>query len=106
MHPCKALWLCTDRTALRGRRCIALLFLDHGTRSHEGSASRPGRYLPQGKKRYPSHWRQGGLQGRSGHVRIFIGIRVKRDGKTARINVRFLPLKQSFVRIANIKTKI
>ena len=106
MHPSKALWLCTDRTAHRGRRCIALLFLDHGTRRREGSASRHGRYLPQGKTRYPLHWREGGHLYRSGHVRILIGIRVKRDGRTARFNVRILPLKPTFVRIANIENKI
>ena len=39
--------------AHRGSRGIALLFLDHGTRRYEGSASRPGRSLPPGKKRYP-----------------------------------------------------
>jgi len=30
-HPCKALRLYTGRTAHRGSRGIALLFLDHGT---------------------------------------------------------------------------
>ena len=106
MHPSKAMWLCTDRSAHRRRRCIALLFLDHGPRSRGGRASRPGRYLPQGKTRYPLHWRQGGHKGRSGQVRIFLGIRVKRDGRTARFIVRILPLKPSFVRIANIKIKL
>ena len=38
---------CTGRTTHRGSRCIALLFLDHGTRRGEGSASRPGRFYPQ-----------------------------------------------------------
>ena len=42
----QALRLCTGRTAHRGSRRITLLFLDHGTRSGEGSASRPGRSLP------------------------------------------------------------
>jgi hypothetical protein len=37
------------RTAHRGSRGIALTFLDHGTRRGEGSASRPGRFLPTGK---------------------------------------------------------
>ena len=45
----QALRLCTGRTAHTGSRGIALLFLDHGTRRDEGSASRPGRSLPQGK---------------------------------------------------------
>jgi hypothetical protein len=106
LHPSKALWLCTDPTAHRGSRCEALPFLYHGTRMRGGTASNSGRYLTQGKTRYPLHWRQGGPQGRSGHVRICIGIRVKRDGRTERFNVRILPLKQSFVRITNIETKI
>ena len=46
-HPCKALSLCTDRTAHRGSRGIALLFLDNGTRRGEGSASRLCRSLPR-----------------------------------------------------------
>ena len=48
-----ALRLCTDRTAHRGSRSIGLLFLDHGTRRGEVSASRPGRSLPPGRTRYP-----------------------------------------------------
>jgi len=39
--------------AHRGSRGIALLFLDHGTRRGEESASRPGHSLPPGKSRYP-----------------------------------------------------
>jgi len=35
----------------------------------EGSASRPGRYLPAGKTRYPLYRRLGWLQDRSGQVR-------------------------------------
>ena len=42
----QALRLCTGRTAHRGSRGIALLFLDHDTRRGEGSASRPCRSLP------------------------------------------------------------
>jgi len=49
----QALRLCTDRTAHRGSRGIALLFLDHGTRRGEGSASRTGRSLPPGKDLVP-----------------------------------------------------
>ena len=41
----QVLRLCTGRTDHRGSRGIALLFLDHGTRRGEGSASRPGRSL-------------------------------------------------------------
>ena len=65
----QALRLCTGRTAHRGSRGIALLFLDHGTRRGEGSASRPGHYLPPEKTRYPLHRRLGGPQGRFGQVR-------------------------------------
>ena len=65
----QALRLCTGRTAHRGSRGIALLFLDHGTRRGEGSASRPGRSSPPGKSRYTLYRRLGGPQGRSGQVR-------------------------------------
>ena len=65
----QALRLCTGRTAHRRSRGIALLFHDHGTRRGEGSASRPGSSLPQGKTRYPLYRRLGGPQGRSGQVR-------------------------------------
>ena len=65
----QALRLCTGRTGHRGRRGIALLFLDHGTRRGEGLASRPGRSLPPGKTRYSLYRRLGGPQGRSGQVR-------------------------------------
>jgi len=58
-----------SRTAHRGSRCIVLLFLDHGTRRGEGSASGPGRSLPLGKTRYPLYRRLGGPQGWSGQVR-------------------------------------
>ena len=61
--------LCTGRTTRTGSRGIALLFLDHGTRRGEGSASRLGRSLPPGKTRYPLHRRLGGPQGRSGRMR-------------------------------------
>ena len=49
-------------------RGIALLFHDHGTRSGEWSAARPGRTLPPGKTRYPLYRRLGGSQGRSGQA--------------------------------------
>ena len=65
----QALRLCTGRTAHRGRRGTALTFHDHGTRRGEGSALRPGRFLPPGKTRYPLYRRVGGPQGRSGQVR-------------------------------------
>jgi hypothetical protein len=45
--------ICTGCTARRRSRGIALPFLDHGTSRGDGSASRPGRFLPPGKTRYP-----------------------------------------------------
>ena len=66
----QALRLCTGRTSHRESRGIALLFLDHGSRRGEGSASRPGRSVPPGKKtRYPLYRRLSGPQDRSGQVR-------------------------------------
>ena len=64
----QALRLCTGRTARRGSRGIALLFLDHRNRRGQGSASRLGRSLPPGKTRYPLYRRLGGVNGRSGQV--------------------------------------
>ena len=64
-----ALRLCRGRTAHKGSRGIALLFLDHGTRRGEGSASRPGLSLPPGKTQYPFYMSLGGPQGRSGRAR-------------------------------------
>ena len=61
----QALRLCTGRTAHRGSRGIALLFLDHGTRRGERSASRSGRSFPPGKTRYPLYGRLGGPQDRT-----------------------------------------
>jgi len=55
--------LCTGRTSYMGSTGIALLFLDHGTRRGEGSASRPGRSLPPGKTRHPLHRRRSGPPG-------------------------------------------
>ena len=65
----QALRICTGRTAHRGSRGIALLFLGHGTRRGEGSGSRPGRSLHPGKTWYPLYRRLGGPQGQSGQVR-------------------------------------
>jgi len=42
----QAVRLCSGRMAYRGSRGIALLFLDHGTRRSEVSASRSGRSFP------------------------------------------------------------
>jgi len=63
----QALRLCTGRSAHRGSRCVALLFLDHGTR--RGWGVLPVRSLPPGKIRYRLYRRLGGPQGRSGQVR-------------------------------------
>ena len=52
-----------------GSRGIALLFLDHGTRWGEGSASRPGRSLPPGTTQYSLYRKLGGPQGCSWQVR-------------------------------------
>jgi len=65
----QALRLCTGRTAHEGIRGIALLFLEHGIRWGEGSASRPDRSLPPEKARHPLYTRLGGTQNRSGQVR-------------------------------------
>jgi hypothetical protein len=67
--PVQALKLCTGRTAYRGSRGIGLLFLGHGIRRGEGSASRPGHTLHPGKTRYLLYRRLGGPQGRFGQVR-------------------------------------
>ena len=69
LHPCTGPEAVYRPTAHRGSRGIALLFLDHGVRGGEGSASRPGRSLPPGKIRYPLYRRLGGPQGRSGQMR-------------------------------------
>ena len=65
----QALRFCIGRTSHRGSRGIALLFLYHGTRRGEESASHPGRSLPPRKTRYPLYRRLGGPRGRSGQVR-------------------------------------
>ena len=59
----QALRFCTGRTAHRGSRGIALLFLYHGTRRGEGSASLTGRCLPPEKTRYPFYGRLGWAPG-------------------------------------------
>jgi hypothetical protein len=43
--------------------------MTNGTRSGEGSASRPGRFLPPGKTRYPLYRKLDRPQGRFGQVR-------------------------------------
>ena len=65
----KALRLCTGRTAHKGCRGIALLFLGYGTRRGGGASVTPCRSLPPGKTRYPLYRRLGGPQGQSGKVR-------------------------------------
>ena len=68
-HPCKALRLCTGRTAHRGSRGIAIPLHDHGTRRGWGFSLTPRPLFTPGKTRYPLYTRLGGPQGRSGQVR-------------------------------------
>ena len=49
----QALRLCTGRTAHRGSRGIALLFLDHGTRRGRGVSVTPSPLFPPGKGPVP-----------------------------------------------------
>ena len=65
----QALRLCTSRTAHRGSRGIALLFLVHGTRRGCGVSVTPCRSFPPEKTRYPLYRRLGRTQGRSRQVR-------------------------------------
>jgi len=65
----QALRLCTGRTAHRGSRGIALLFMTTALEGGEGSASLPGHSLPPGNTRYPLYGTLSGPQGRSGQVR-------------------------------------
>ena len=46
VDPVQALRLCTGRTAHRGSRGIAILFLDQGTRRGEGSATPRPLFIP------------------------------------------------------------
>jgi hypothetical protein len=56
--------------ALKESRGVALLrFQTSVLEGGEGSASRPGRFLPPGKTRYPLYRSLGGPQGRSRQVR-------------------------------------
>jgi hypothetical protein len=50
--------------------------------SSEGSASRSGRFLPQGKTRYPLYRRLGEPQGRSGQVRKISPLTLGFDPRT------------------------
>jgi len=49
----QALMLCTGRTAHRGSRVIALLFLDHGTRRGSGASFTPWPLFTPGKDAVP-----------------------------------------------------
>jgi hypothetical protein len=73
----QSLRLCTGRTAHRGSRALALLFLNHGTRRGEGSASRPGRSLPPRKTRYPLYMRLGTHGGSEGIIPLFLNFNTR-----------------------------
>ena len=64
----QALRLCTGRTAHRGSRGIALLFVDRGTRRGWGVSVTPRPLFTPRKTLYPLYRRLGGPQGRSGQV--------------------------------------
>ena len=64
----QALRLCTGRTAHRGSRGIALLFLDHSNRRGWGLSVTPRSLFTPEKTWYPLYRRMGGPQGRSGQV--------------------------------------
>ena len=80
----QALRLCTGRTAHRGSRGIALLFLDHGTRRGWRATSRPGQSLLPGKTRYPLYRRLGGPQGRSGRAENLAPTGIRSPDRPAR----------------------
>jgi hypothetical protein len=62
--------LFTATKALRESRGIALIcFYTSALEGSEGSASRPGRFLPPGKTQYPLYRRLSGPQSRYGQVR-------------------------------------
>ena len=65
----RALRHSTGRTAHRGSRGIALLFVDHCTRRVWGVRLTPRSLFNPGKIRYPLYRRLGGPQVLSGHVR-------------------------------------
>ena len=67
--PVQALRLCTGRTTHRGRRGIALLFLDHGTRRGWWISVTPRPLFTPGKDMISIYRRLGGPQDRSGQVR-------------------------------------
>ena len=65
----QALRLCTGRTAHRGSRGIAVLYLDYGTRRRWGVSVTPRPLFNPGKTRYRLYRRLGWPQDRSGQVR-------------------------------------
>ena len=65
----QALRLYIGRTAHRGTRGIALLFLDHGTRRGWRVSVTPRPFFTPGKDPVPLYRRLGGPQGQSGQVR-------------------------------------
>ena len=65
----QALRLCTGRTAHRGSRGIAVLFLDHGTRRGLDVSITPRPHFTPGKDPVPIVQEAGWAPGRSGQVR-------------------------------------
>jgi hypothetical protein len=68
VHPCTVTEALYRPYGPKESRGIFLPFLDHGTRRGKGSASRPGRFLPPGKTRYPLYGRLTAPQGPSGQM--------------------------------------
>ena len=97
----QALKLCTGRTAHRGGNGITLLFLDHGTRRGEGSASRPGRSLLPAKDPDLLYRRMGGPQGWSRHVRKIFNP-PDRPARSQSLYRLSYPVPQSFMSMCQI----
>ena len=69
VHPCTGTEVLYRPYGPQGEYRYSYSFMTTALEGDEGSAPRPGRYLPPGKTRYPLYRRLGGPQGRSGQVR-------------------------------------
>ena len=69
VHPCTRTEALYRPQPIEGVDLQLYPFMITALEGGEGSASRPGRFLPPGKTRYPLYMRLGGPQGRSGQVR-------------------------------------